>query len=522
MLENAASVAKVSPSIATIFSVRSCALGCANFTPTGSAMPIFAARIASRPLDLLLLSAAATLWIVGMANVWDISVWSALCFLGMVELLLLGWSAATSKGRWRLALRFTLTTQLTVASRIMVAVFGTMLIIGMLAAGVNMVAPDPFLDSLLRADAMQALLLALFNYSALSIPFYTMWILHALRGRGLALADLASGAFLQASLRMASPATRVQQRLDFYLRALASDMSAPLPTAQYGVRPTLTHVVGEDGKALYACVWTWLPVKLLIEVLPDGEHATVVNARCVQRGGYYRHEPAVLPTEAFMLLDHVQAHVLQPLRTDMSQHEAQRRQETLRVQAMEMRLKVLQAQVEPHFLFNTMANLRHLYRSDVIAGEAMLDHLISYLRGAMDGLRSEQSTVGAELELIRHYLALMKVRMGSRLSYTFIAFDEIGHYRFPPAMLISLVENAIKHGLQDRHDGQLRITAAREDDKLMIRVIDNGPGLGSIEGTGVGLSNIRQRLEAIYGHAAWLEAGATADGGFVATIVVPA
>lgn len=120
-----------------------------------------------------------------------------------------------------------------------------------------------------------------------------------------------------------------------------------------------------------------------------------------------------------------------------------------------------------------------------------------------------------------HYLAIMKIRMGKRLEFTFIAPDGVSNLRFPPAMLISLVENAIKHGLNSKEDGKLTISAAIENKNIRVTVQDNGVGFSSVQGTGVGLSNIRQRLEALYGNSAWLEVGALQTGGFVATLSVP-
>lgn len=151
----------------------------------------------------------------------------------------------------------------------------------------------------------------------------------------------------------------------------------------------------------------------------------------------------------------------------------------------------------------------------------MMDHLITYLRGTLEELRSDASTVGKEMNLVLHYLAIMKIRMGSRLSYRFNLPASLIDRPFPPAMLISLVENAIKHGLHDRQDGVVTLEASAADDMLCVSVHDNGVGLSSVGGTGVGLTNIRQRLEAMYGSAARLEVGTVHDGGFIAQIAIP-
>jgi sensor histidine kinase YesM len=309
------------------------------------------------------------------------------------------------------------------------------------------------------------------------------------------------------------------QRLRHYLEALKSDGSPALYWFRYGKRPTIVQV--GSTPAQFECTWMWCPIKVVFTVLSrDGSSAVEVKFKL--RGGYFRIELFPNPVDVMHLTEYLDGQVLKLLDSELSLTEARERQESLRLQALEMQLRMLQSQVEPHFLFNTMANLRQLYRTDIVAGEAMLDHLIGYLRGAMQDLRADVTTVSKEFELAMHFLSIMKVRMGDRLAYQFICHDGAGSYSFPPAMLISLVENAVKHGLRDAKAGQLRITAAVDDGKLRVSVVDNGPGFSSVEGTGLGLSNIRQRLEAIYGMRAWLEVGAPADGGFISSIVVPA
>ena len=120
-----------------------------------------------------------------------------------------------------------------------------------------------------------------------------------------------------------------------------------------------------------------------------------------------------------------------------------------------------------------------------------------------------------------HYLTIMQIRMGDRLAYRFTVPDTLLKHPMPPAMLISLVENAIKHGLANVSRGEIVLSAASDGTSLRVSVADNGAGISSVGGTGVGLSNIRQRLEALYGSRAWLEVGAPLEGGFVATIVIP-
>lgn len=355
----------------------------------------------------------------------------------------------------------------------------------------------------------------------LTAMFMTAWQVHALRCRGLRLASLQPRAYERATVELQGSLDSVLPRLEHYLQSLASGTSAALPWLVYGKRPSVVRKTSDGGAVIFECTWTFCPTLVRISATALGPQRTRVEACCILRGGHYRLELYVNAHDAMQLIDHIDKHVLSVLHSELALSDARERQERLRRQALEMQLRVLQAQVEPHFLFNTMANLRHLYRTDIDAGEEMLNHLIAYLRSAMEDLRSDESTVARECDLVQHFLAIMKVRMGNRLSYSFIHYDDVGAISFPPAMLISLVENAVRHGLRDKADGQLRITAMREEGQVRVSVIDNGPGISSVEGTGLGLSNIRQRLEAIYGQRAWLEVGAMAAGGFIASIVVP-
>ncbi|MEO7497515.1 MAG: histidine kinase, partial [Massilia sp.] len=175
----------------------------------------------------------------------------------------------------------------------------------------------------------------------------------------------------------------------------------------------------------------------------------------------------------------------------------------LRQVALAAELKALQAQVEPHFLYNTLANTRYLARHDPDKAVAMLDHLISYLRSALPDMRAESATLGREFELAGHYLALIAIRFGARLDYTLDCPAELAEARVPPLMLMSLVENAVQHGLEPQ-PGAVRIALLADagDGALTIRVLDNGAGLArSPLGSGVGLRNVRERLAALFGEA---------------------
>src|SRR5258706_9452338 len=191
-------------------------------------------------------------------------------------------------------------------------------------------------------------------------------------------------------------------------------------------------------------------------------------------------------------------------------------------QVTEAKLSALQAQVEPHFLYNTLASVQALTESDPQQANAMTGHLIQYLRNALPKMRESVSTVGQEVELVRAYLNILQMRMGKRLAFEIDVPAELMEAPFPPLMLPSLVENAIKHGLEpQREGGKVTISARAEDGKLRVRVADTGRGFSDVPGTGVGLTNIRERLAAIYGAEGKLTLEAQEPHGVVATIQVP-
>jgi len=197
----------------------------------------------------------------------------------------------------------------------------------------------------------------------------------------------------------------------------------------------------------------------------------------------------------------------------------------LDAQMLEARLQVLQAQVEPHFLFNTLAHLQQLYKIDPPRGRLMLDSFCGYVRAALPRMRSQRSTLDREVELARSYLETQLIRMGRRLRFEIAIPDDLLGAAFPPMMLLPLVENAIKHGLSPlREGGSIQIAAALKSGTLRVMVADTGAGLSSTvrsEGSGVGLSNVRSRLATLYGASGRLTLARNDPQGFVATIEVP-
>jgi signal transduction histidine kinase len=188
----------------------------------------------------------------------------------------------------------------------------------------------------------------------------------------------------------------------------------------------------------------------------------------------------------------------------------------------EARLQVLQAQIEPHFLFNTLANVRRLYDEDATSGRSMLDMLMRYLEVALPTMREGGSTLGRDLHLVDAYLQVQRIRMGRRLDFCIDVPAPLRDHPVPPMMLLTLVENAIKHGLnRSTNGGLVRVTARTERARLLLTVADTGVGFASGSGPGVGLANLRARLAAQFGERAKLVLENNDLGGATATIVLP-
>jgi two-component sensor histidine kinase len=201
--------------------------------------------------------------------------------------------------------------------------------------------------------------------------------------------------------------------------------------------------------------------------------------------------------------------------------EAQKRQREL-----DARLGLLQAQVEPHFLFNTLASMRSLIGEDAAAAQRLLDALVTYLRAMIPRLREPahlESTLGQQLELCTAYLEVMQGRMGGRLRVDVDVDARCKEERFPPLLLISLVENAVKHGIEPKRGaGQIALGAKEDGDELVVTVRDDGVGLREgMSGSGVGLRNVREALAARYGAAGRFSLTGLAEGGAEASLRVP-
>jgi sensor histidine kinase YesM len=199
-------------------------------------------------------------------------------------------------------------------------------------------------------------------------------------------------------------------------------------------------------------------------------------------------------------------------------------------QAAESRLRLLESQLEPHMLFNTLANLRVLMGVDPAKAQTMLDHLVDYLRATLNASRTNNSsshTLDDEFNRLRDYLELMAVRMGTRLSYTLELPPELKHRKVPPLLLQALVENSIKHGLEPKvAGGDICITASEANNTLTLVVSDTGVGSSvdlnqPLNTTGFGVAQVCERLQTAFGDKATIHFVANSPSGTRASITFP-
>jgi signal transduction histidine kinase len=200
--------------------------------------------------------------------------------------------------------------------------------------------------------------------------------------------------------------------------------------------------------------------------------------------------------------------------------------ESMQRQLSEAKMQMMQAQVEPHFLFNTLASVEHLIETDPPRASAMQRSLIKYLRAVLPQMRDNAliTNLGREADMVVAYLNLLKMRMEERLTVDFDIPDGLRTAAFPPMMLQSMVENAIKHGLEAKpQGGTLKVRADVAHNKLRVIVSDDGLGFGAVpsDGTGLGLMTIRERLKLLHGEQGQLLIAANSPSGVIATIEVP-
>ncbi len=194
--------------------------------------------------------------------------------------------------------------------------------------------------------------------------------------------------------------------------------------------------------------------------------------------------------------------------------------------ASQAQLQLLSSQLEPHMLFNTLANLRVLIAIDPERAQEMLDHLVAFMRSTLTASRGMLHPLSAEFARLNDYLALMKIRMGERLATELTMPDDLGELAVPTLLLQPLVENAIKHGLEPKIEGgRLLVSAARDGADLVLTVRDTGVGISTVanDGTHFGVSQVHERLATLYGEVAsfTLSPADDAEGGVVATVRIP-
>lgn len=198
--------------------------------------------------------------------------------------------------------------------------------------------------------------------------------------------------------------------------------------------------------------------------------------------------------------------------------------EALERRLLEAEMAALQAQIEPHFLFNTLALIGQLIETNPAQASVVQNHLIKYLRSALPQIRQPGGgKLGQQMDMSRAYLNIMQARMGDRLSYDIDLPSALEHASFPSMMIQTLVENSIKHGLEPKTTGgHIHIAARQVGSDIQVEVSDTGVGFNMHADDGIGLSNIRERLKVLYGGKAQLIIEAPQDGGATLRIQIPA
>jgi hypothetical protein len=264
---------------------------------------------------------------------------------------------------------------------------------------------------------------------------------------------------------------------------------------------------------------------------PDDEEAALVGRQVVTFRGILGDLGSVLIVILFAYLAAAKIVVKKVALADAKVRSAvdAAEREAMERQLVQARLQVLQAQVEPHFLFNTLSAVDYLIETEPPRASRMQKALITYLRGALPQMRQESSTLGRELRLIKSYLELIKMRIEDRLEVEITVPEGLESAEFPPMMLQSLVENAIKHGIEPKPEGgKVRVAAGIHNAQLWVEVSDTGVGVpdgdlldGPTSGTGIGLQNIRERLAVLYPGKSRIMLKSDPSTGTVVRITVP-
>ncbi len=199
---------------------------------------------------------------------------------------------------------------------------------------------------------------------------------------------------------------------------------------------------------------------------------------------------------------------------------------SLEKENIQANLKLLQAQIEPHFLFNTLSTTLSLLDTDVKTGKKMLENLTQYLRTSLKHTRNEGNSLKQEMETIKSYLDINKIRMGDRLNYTIETPETLHSKPFPPMLIQPLVENAVKHGIEPKVDGgtisiKTSGIVSENEDFIKIEIADTGIGFDSNLSSGIGLENVKNRLKALYQDKSFIIFEDNKPSGSIVTIGVP-
>lgn len=220
-----------------------------------------------------------------------------------------------------------------------------------------------------------------------------------------------------------------------------------------------------------------------------------------------------------LIVGNLRAREAQLLAQDMTRKAEQ---EKLQRELTEAELRLLRAQIEPHFLFNTLGAVQQLAEQGAPRAAALTADLIAFLRATSTEMRRESNTLREELQLTQAYLNVMQARMGDRLQYSIDLPEHLADQTVPSMTVLTLAENAIKHGIEPSlRGGTIDIRARREDGKLVVTVSDNGAGMAPVPGKGMGLENVRSRIALVHGPAARLELEDGDNGGVKAMMVLP-
>jgi len=312
--------------------------------------------------------------------------------------------------------------------------------------------------------------------------------------------------------------------IDFPKSARPEDIRAAIDQAKEQLNQ-LKHEAEEVKEARQAAAEAQAALREAVEELKDAQNrkrVTIVHAgdSLVDIAILWILASAVIKA---MYKGRIQAEVKAAQAAENAESEALKRQ------VIEARMAAMQAQVEPHFLFNTLASIDHLIEVDPPRASQMQKNLIALLRASMPTMREANANggvrdLGRELAVIRPYLEILKMRMEERLQTEIDVPEGLLSAEFPPMMIQGLVENAIKHGLEPKAEGgTLKVKAEIVHGKLCVTVADTGLGFGraATSGTGVGLANIRERLQLLHGSKASVTVTENQPSGTVVTITVP-